>query len=394
MIVYLKPKADKQIRRRHPWVFSGAILKEEGQPESGALVEVCDCKGSTLGWGFYSPDSQIRVRMLPTARRPDKDWLKHAVFEAVGQRRLLLDQKVGALRLLFSEADGIPGLIADLLGSTLVVQSDTVGADTLVEQAVQHLEQALSPWLKIDQILEKSDGDGRAMEGLAPRHRALRGGHPFKFRENGILYTGVTGQKTGHYCDLREVRLRIRDYSQHRRILDGFCHTGGLGLNALAAGAHSVWFVDQSEEALNLAQANVEANGFAKERTSFIRGDVFESMRQFQREGHRFDLVILDPPKLAPRREHRERALRAYKDLILQGLRLLDNGGHMALFSCSGIITREDLVTAAAFAAWDLGISASVVDNYRQSSCHPVPLFFPQAHYLNGILIQKGGFRP
>ncbi len=392
MTVYLKPGSDKQIRRRHPWVFSGAIHRMEGQPTGGSIVRVCDHGGDHLGWGFFSPTSQIRVRMTTSNNRPDDAWLEHSIFEAVQRRRNLIEEGSGALRLVFSEADGIPGLIADLLGTALVLQSDTAGGDTLLEKAAKLLEKALAPWIEIERILEKSDGDGRTMEGLSPRLRFLKGdGNTFSFRENGILYTGTSGQKTGHYCDLREARLRLRPFCRGKRVLDGFCHTGGMGLNALAAEAQAVWFVDQSKEALDLALANAAANGFDRNRISFFPGDVFQVLRQFQREGRRFDLVILDPPKLAPRREHRERALRAYKDLALQGLRLLDMGGLLALFSCSGAISRDDLVTAAAFAAWDLGTAAYLVDEFRQSSCHPVPLTFPQAHYLNGILVQKGG---
>ena len=391
MKIWLKAGSEKQVRRHHPWIFSGAIQKVEGQPGNGDVVEVLDHASSHVGWGFYSPNSQIRVRLASWSKYPDQDWLQQRLTQAILRRRELLAGGTTTLRLVFSEADGIPGLIADLLDKTLILQADTAGAERLVDNASTLLEKLLTPCTNLVSILEKSDGDGRSLEGLAPKHRLLKGiQDPFTFHENGLVYAGTSTQKTGHYCDLREVRLHIRSYCRGKSVLDGFCHTGGMGLNALAAGARSVCFIDQSETALDLARQNVQLNHFQQPQTEFLRGDVFDMLRQLQRQDRKFDVVILDPPKLAARKEHVPKALKAYKDLALNGFKLLTEAGLLALFSCSASIQKADLVTACTFAAWDLGINSYVVDEFRQSSCHPVSLYFPQSQYLCGILVQKG----
>lgn len=391
MTVRLRPGSDKQVRRRHPWVFSGAVASVEGAPSAGAVVRVLTASGEALGWGFFSPHSQIRVRMASWDEAPDAAWLERHVRAAVERRRYLLETGVETLRLIFAEADGLPGLIADRLGPTLVLQSDLAAADPLVEPAAALLREVLTPWVRVERIFERSDGDGRRMEGLAPRERVLLGDDvAFQFQENGLIFTGVTHQKTGHYCDLRDARRRLGDWARGRHVLDAFCHTGGVGLNALSRGAASVCFLDSSAAALRVARDNVRANGFDPDRASFVEGDAFQTLRHLCRENRRFGLVVLDPPKLAARREHRDAALRAYKDLALQGLRLLDEGGHLALFSCSGAVATADLRTAVAFAAWDLGVTCHQVEEFSQSACHPVPLSFPQARYLCGILVQKG----
>jgi len=464
MKIWLKAGSEKQVRRHHPWIFSGAIQKVEGKPGNGDVVEVLDHASSHVGWGFYSPNSQIRVRLASWSKYPDQDWFQQRLTQAILRRRELLAGGTTTLRLVFSEADGIPGLIADLLDKTLILQADTAGAERLVDDASTLLEKILTPYTNLVSILEKSDGDGRSLEGLAPKHRLLKGiQDPFTFHENGLVYAGTSTQKTGHYCDLREVRLHIRSYCRGKSVLDGFCHTGGMGLNALAAGARSVCFIDQSETALDLARQNVQLNHFQQPQTEFLRGDVFDMLRQLQRQDRKFDVVldgfchtggmglnalaagarsvcfidqsetaldlarqnvqlnhfqqpqteflrgdvfdmlrqlqrqdrkfdvvILDPPKLAARKEHVPKALKAYKDLALNGFKLLTEAGLLALFSCSASIQKADLVTACTFAAWDLGINSYVVDEFRQSSCHPVSLYFPQSQYLCGILVQKG----
>lgn len=391
-VVVLKPGTEKQTRRYHPWVFAGAIREVVGQAQAGDLVEVRDAEGNGIGWGYFHPRSQIRVRLVSRQTPPGEGWLEERLERALVLRRPLLDSGERSVRLVFSEADGLPGLIVDLLGPALVLQADTLEADRWVEPAATFLRDRLADLgVEVRHLQDKSDGDGRALEGLEPRQRWLAGETDrWPFTENGLVYFGGDSQKTGHFIDQRESRLRLRAWCRSARVLDGFCHTGGMGLNALAAGAREVCFVDQSEHALELARANLQANGFGDRSVQWLRGDVFRVLRDLRSEGRQFDVVVLDPPRFAVREEHLGRAKQAYKDLAVQALSLLREGGVLALFSCSSHIKRGDLVRACAFAAWDLRVDAYVVDEFRQSSCHPVPLWFPQAEYLHGVLVQKG----
>jgi len=391
----LKKGTEKLPLRRHPWIFSGALESQAQEELPGSIVCVRDHSGIFIAYGQSSPNSQIRVRLCSWQEDsfPDGQWLKVRIEKAFYRRKQEIQRGEATLRLIFSEADNLPGLIADLLGQQLILQSDTAGADFWIVQAAEILGTLLKEaGIDLAAIWEKSDGDGRSLEGLIPRIRLLAGKETFdwNFLENGVVYSGGNAQKTGHYIDQRVNRHLISQHCTGAKVLDGFCHTGGMGLNALKAGAGEVWFADGSSDALERVKINLDLNHWGSRNVGFLEGDLFKTLRVLKEKREIFDVVILDPPKFAPKKTHIDKALAAYKDLALQGLELLREGGLLVLFSCSGILGKDHLLQATAYAAWDLRVKTQLIEEYRQSPCHPVPLSFPQASYLTGILIQKG----
>ena len=414
--VRLSPGREKLSRAFHPWIFSGAILDAQpgnealsasytGAPPLPGLAKVHDSLGGFIAWGQYNPTAKISLRLMEwqETAMPDKTWLNNKLHGAISRR---LAPNAGtatattACRLVFSEADHLPGLIIERLGAYLVVQSENRITDLwlpLLTELLPSLGQAFIP--ELAGILERSDGDGRAMEGLAPRIQTLWGSIPTTavlVQENGLnFWVDLQGQKAGFYTDQRENRALVARYAAGRRVLDVCCYSGGFSLAARSTGAVSLCLVDASADALELARRNlIQDNPMAEScPTEFIQGDAFQVLRQLQNRtgptgAASFDLIILDPPKLAPSRNSLERALHGYKDLNLQALKLLAPGGILASFSCSGLVSADDLRQAIAFAAKDLGRQVQILHQLGQAPCHPILLSFPEGQYLKGFLLR------
>ncbi|MDP2342028.1 MAG: class I SAM-dependent rRNA methyltransferase [Deltaproteobacteria bacterium] len=392
--VRLKQGKDKAIRRRHPWIFSGAIAAVEGDPKSGDVVVVKDAFGAVLGRGSFSPSSQIRVRMLTFDNAVVDDAFVFArVKRAVRLRQaLVLDEQTTSARLIFAESDGLPGVIVDVYGDTAVMQCQSAGAERMRDVVVNGLLESIKLEPPLRQIYERSDADIRTLEGLAPRKGLLHGA-PLQglvsMKEHGLRFDVDVdaGHKTGFYLDQRDSRQQLREVARGRRVLNCFCYTGGFSVAALAGGATNVVSVDSSQPALELGQQNALNNGFSDDKHEWLRGDCFEVLKGLKQDGERFDVVVLDPPKFAAKAEHRDRAARAYKDLMIRGLALLNEGGLLFTFSCSGAVERADFRLIAAQAAFEAQRPCQVVAELGHAKCHPVSTSFPEGEYLKGLLL-------
>ncbi len=388
----LKPGREKSLLRRHPWVFSGAVARVSGDPETGDTVAVRAAGGEFLAWAAYSPVSQIRARVWSWDERDaiDAGFLRARLRRAMDAReRLIAAEADGALRLAHGESDGLPGVIADRYGEVVVLQLLSAGA----ERWRAELADAVRELTGCACVFERSDADVRELEGLPARSGAFYGALPaeVQMREHGLSY-GVDvarGHKTGFYLDQRDNRKRIGELSRGREVLNCFCYTGGFTLNALAGGAASVLSVDSSAAALAQAQDNLRRNGLDAARAEWQDADVFKHLRTLRDQGRSFDLIVLDPPKFAPTAAFAEKAARGYKDINLLALKLLRPSGLLATFSCSSGISAELFQKIIAGAALDAGADASIVGHFAASADHPVLLSFPEGDYLKGLLVRR-----
>ncbi|MEO8484791.1 MAG: class I SAM-dependent rRNA methyltransferase [Betaproteobacteria bacterium] len=390
--ITLKAGREKSLVHRHPWIFSGAIDRVDGAPGSGDTVAVRAHDGAFLALAAYSPASQIRARAWSFVDEPiDAGWFVRRVAAAVDARRGLIDERHDACRLVHAESDGLPGVIADRYGDTLVVQLSSAGAEAWRDAIVD----ALATVTGAATVVERSDAEVRELEGLDPAVGVLRGAlrGPVTIREDGIAYRVDVerGQKTGFYLDQRDNRRRVRELARGRTVLNAFCYTGGFTLSALAGGAGEVESIDSSPDALSLARANLAANpALATGKARWHEADVFADLRRLRNEGRRYDLAILDPPKFAPTAAPAARAARAYKDINLLALKLLAPGGLLATFSCSGGVSADLFQKIVAGAAVDANVDATIVARFTASADHPVALAFPEGDYLKGLLVRRG----
>jgi len=388
----LKPGREKSLKRRHPWVFSGAVAKVQGNPGPGETIGLWSATGEFLAVAAYSPQSQIVARVWGWKECAiDRAFFDEHIKRAVEQRRTLLqDTDTDAVRLVHGESDGLPGVVADRYGDTVVLQLSSTGADRWRAEIADALLDASSA----GRIWERSDADVRQLEGLAPVTAALRGARQptrIVITENGLQF-GIDlehGHKTGFYLDQRANRRLVRKLAQGRDVLDGFCYSGGFALNALAGGAKSVTAMDSSADALMLARGNAELNKLA--RAEWLEGDVFQMLRRFRDQARSFDLIVLDPPKFAPTAAHAEKAARAYKDINLLAFKLLRPGGLLATFSCSGGVPADLFQKIIAGAALDAGVQVQIIERLGPGADHPVALNFPEGDYLKGLVCRVAG---
>lgn len=381
----LKPGREKSLKRRHPWIFSGAIARIEGKPQLGDTVEVCSSDGAFLAVAACSPESQIRARVW--------DWTKRDIDAGFFAQRIALAAAarkgfdLSGVRLVHGESDGLPGVVADRFGDTVVVQLLSAGA----ERWRGAIADALAALPGVQRVIERSDADVRQLEGLPPQSGLLRGSaaqDPLTVTEHGLQY-GIDadhGHKTGFYLDQRDNRLLLRGMVKDKIVLDCFCYAGGFALNALAGGARSVTAIDSSGPALVAAQANAARNQLPA--AEWIEVDVFQSLRKFRDAGRKFDVIVLDPPKFAPTAAHAEKAARAYKDINLIGFKLLNPGGLLMTYSCSGGVSPDLFQKIIAGAALDAGVDACIERWLHAASDHPVALNFPEGEYLKGLLVR------
>jgi 23S rRNA (cytosine1962-C5)-methyltransferase len=389
----LHPGKEKSVLRRHPWLFSGAIAQLDGRARPGDTVDVVSHEGRPLGRAAWSPASQIRARMwsFDAAEPVDHAFFKRRVAASVA-RRAALPELAGqqGLRLIHAESDGLPGIIADRYGDTVVVQLTTAGADKWRGAIADSLHKATG----CTRIYERSDVEVRKLEGLEPVTGWIHGAageEELVIAENGVRMTVdiVGGHKTGFYLDQRENRRRVAQLARERRVLNCFCYTAGFSLQALAGGAREVLSLDSSGPALATAQRNLALNPqLDASRALWRETDVFSELRNLRAAGERYDLIILDPPKFAHTAAQAERASRAYKDINLQALQLLAPGGLLMSYSCSGGISAELFQKIVAGAALDAGRTARVVQHLHGAADHPVDLAFPEGEYLKGLLLQ------
>lgn len=392
----LHPGKEKSLFRKHPWLFAGSIDRLEGRARPGDTVDIQTHDGRTLARGAFSPASQIRARVwsFDPTEPIDDAFFKRRVSLAVARRLQLpaLAQQQG-LRLLHGESDGLPGVIADRYGDTIVLQLTSAGAEKWRDAICRALLGATDA----KRIFERSDSEVRKLEGLEAQTGWLHG----EARENALTIEeyGVTlgvdiigGHKTGFYLDQRENRRLTRELAAGRRVLNCFCYTGAFSLQALAGGANEVISIDSSGPALAQAARNLAANpALDAARARWVEADVFAALREYRAAEERFDLIILDPPKFAPSAAHADRAARAYKDINLLGFRLLKPGGILMTYSCSGGIGLELFQKIVSSAAADAGVTASIIHRLSAAADHPIGLAFPEGEYLKGLGCQVVG---
>ncbi len=388
----LHPGKEKSVLRRHPWLFSGAIAQLDGRARPGDTVDVVSHEGRPLGRAAWSPASQIRARIWSFAA---EETIDHAFFKrrvaASVARRDALTELAGqqGLRLIHAESDGLPGVIADRYGETVVVQLTTAGADKWRTAIADSLHKATG----CARIYERSDVEVRKLEGLEPVTGWIHGtaaDEELVIEENGVTMSVdiISGHKTGFYLDQRENRRRVAELARGRRVLNCFCYTAGFSLQALAGGAREVVSVDSSGPALATARRNLALNSqLDAARAVWREADVFAELRNLRAAGERYDLVILDPPKFANTAAHAERAARAYKDINLHGMQLLAPGGLLMTYSCSGGVSADLFQKIIAGAALDAGRTARIVQHLQGAADHPVDLAFPEGEYLKGLLL-------
>jgi 23S rRNA (cytosine1962-C5)-methyltransferase len=386
----LKAGKERSLLRRHPWVFESAIAKGGG--DAGETVRIESQDGRFLAWAAFSPASRIRARAwsFEETRRIDAAFFAATVRQAVAARQRFAIDSDG-LRLVHGESDGLPGLIVDRYGDTLVAQFLSAGPERWKAVIADALIEATG----LTRLYERSDASARQLEGLEPVTGWLRGEGTTdsSIREHDWQLTLdiATGHKTGFYLDQRDNRRRFRDVVRRlglQQVLNGYCYTGGFTVAALAGGAASVTSIDSSAPALARARAHVALNGFEADRAEFLDADVNASLRRFIDEGRRFDAIVLDPPKLAPTVAHADRAARAYKDINRLALKLLDPGGVRFTFSCSGGISADLFHKIVASAAVDAGVDGYITERLGGAPDHPMTLLFPEGEYLKGLVVQ------
>ena len=386
----LKPGREKSLKRRHPWVFSGAVAKVTGKPASGDTLEIHSHTGEFLAVAAYSPQSQIVARVWDwTKREIDAGFFRGRIERALALRAHFLPTS-DAARLVHAESDGLPGVVADRYGETVVLQLSSAGAVRWRDALADALETVVRP----KTIFERSDADVLALEGIEPRIGVLRGAAPparVAVDEAGATFEVDVphGHKTGFYLDQRDNRLRLRELAAKREVLDCFAYSGGFTVNALIGGAAAVTAIDSSGPALGLLARNVALNQLPQ--AECIEGDVFQLLRKMRDQARSFDLIVLDPPKFAPTAAHADKAARAYKDINLLAFKLLRPGGLLFTFSCSGGVARELFQKIVAGAALDAGVDAQIVEQLSAGADHPVALNFPEGEYLKGFICRVAG---
>ncbi|MBL8117040.1 MAG: class I SAM-dependent rRNA methyltransferase [Anaerolineae bacterium] len=402
--IIIKAGREKPIRQQHPWIFSGAIERVDGNPRPGEIVSVNDHQGRFLARGYWNPKSQIQVRILTWQDEAiDDDWWRRSLKRAMegrGLRHVLYERGEGeglAYRMVNAESDFIPGLVIDRYDKWLVLQALTLGID----QRKQRIAEIAAELVTTAGVFERSDVDVRGKEGLKDQVGVLWGEKPpelIEIREQSrVLVDVYKGHKTGYYLDQRDNREMLAnligsEFSGQCELLNLFSYTGAFSLRAMEQGGVHAVNVDASREALEIAEQSIQLNGYDRgehgETYELIQGDVFELLRDYAGERRLFDVVVLDPPKFAHNAGQVDKAARGYKDINLNALRCIKAGGYLMTFSCSGAIS-ADLFQKIVFGALaDSGRQAQILRHLGPGSDHPVALTFPEGAYLKGLMLR------
>lgn len=380
---------EKSLLRRHPWVFSGAVARMEGKAATGETIDIVDHQGKWLARAALSPASQIRARVwtFDPNETIDIAFFTRRLTQAQ-QWRDWLAKKDGldSYRLIAGESDGLPGVTIDRFGNFLVLQLLSAGAEYQRPALVSAL-QACYPECS---IYDRSDVAVRKKEGMELAQGPVSGELPpdlLAIEEHGmkLLVDIKGGHKTGYYLDQRDSRFATRRYVEDKRVLNCFSYTGGFAVSALMGGCRQVISVDTSQDALDVAKQNVELNQLDLSKAEFVRDDVFKLLRKYRDQGETFDVIVMDPPKFVENKSQLHGACRGYKDINMLAIQLLNPGGILLTFSCSGLMTTDLFQKIVADAATDAGRDVQFIEQFRQAADHPVIASYPEGLYLKGF---------
>jgi 23S rRNA (cytosine1962-C5)-methyltransferase len=405
--VHLRPGHVQPIWAGHPWVYAQAIARiEGGAPVPGDVVSVVDPHGHTLGRGFWSPRKAIPVRLVtrdPNESIDDDRWLVDRITRAIARRRAVGLPELAddgraittGYRLLHAEGDSVPGLVIDVFGvdgegkgGVVVVQVGTAGLRRRAAHLVSAIQATLAPTAIVDRTGKNvADGEGFTLDGALDRGGPI---DALRFHERGLAFSIPTelGQKTGFYFDQRALRARVEALSRGRRVLDTYCYVGAIALAAARGGAASVLAIDDSMKALEVGMHCARDNEL---RVQFSRGDVRKELPRLAGEGQRYDLVVLDPPKLAPTRGDRDAAAQYQTRLVESACSVVEENGLMVVCSCSTALGSADLARTLAIGASKAGRGATVLERLGQGADHPVPAAFPEGLYLSTLIAEISG---
>ena len=386
--VYLKPGKEESLKRFHPWVFSGAIAKVEGEPEEGEIVDVYTSKKEFIACGHFQIGS-IAVRVLSFRQEEIcHDFWKHRLEVALDLRRslnLVDNPENNTYRLVHGEGDNLPGLIIDVYGQTAVMQAHSVGMHVHRMDIAEALSEVMGDIVK--HIYYKSETTLPFKADLGPENGFIKGGSPENVAlENGLKFhvDWLKGQKTGFFVDQRENRHLLERYSKGRNVLNMFCYTGGFSFYAMRGGANLVHSVDSAAKAIDLTNQNVELNFPGDERHQAFAEDAFKYL---DRMGDQYDLIILDPPAFAKHRDALRNALRGYSKLNAKAFEKIKPGGILFTFSCSQVVDKKDFRNAVFTAAAQSGRSVRILHQLTQPGDHPVNIYHPEGEYLKGLVL-------
>ena len=386
--VYLKPGKEESLKRFHPWVFSGAIAKVEGEPEEGEVVDVYTSKKEFIACGHFQIGS-IAVRVLTFKQEEiNRDFWKRRLAVALDLRRslnLVNNPENNTCRLVHGEGDNLPGLIIDVYGQTAVMQAHSAGMHVDRLEIAEALSEVMGDIVK--HIYYKSETTLPFKADLGPENGFIKGGSPENVAlENGLKFhvDWLKGQKTGFFVDQRENRHLLERYSKGRNVLNMFCYTGGFSFYAMRGGANLVHSVDSSAKAIDLTNQNVELNFPGDERHQAFAEDAFKYL---DRMGDQYDLIILDPPAFAKHRDALRNALRGYSKLNAKAFEKIKPGGILFTFSCSQVVDKKDFRNAVFTAAAQSGRSVRILHQLTQPGDHPVNIYHPEGEYLKGLVL-------
>lgn len=389
--IILKRGKEKAVLQRHPWVFSGALQQINGKPNNGQLVSVYSFDKEFLAYGHFNQQSRVAIRLLEwdESQIPNEGWWRKRIQTAVANRNAIINQISNTCRLIYSESDYLPGLIVDKYADYLSVQILTTGIERNKTIIIDELQKLTG----VKGIYDKSDFTARAHDGLDASDGVMWGVNPPEYvevLENDVKYhiNIAEGQKSGFYCDQRNNRKIVSDYTKGKKVLDCFSYSGGFTLNTLINGAKHVTAIDSSALAIETLEKNIRLNGISVDKIKTIQCDVNKQLRLFKEEECFFDVIILDPPKYAPSRSALDKAARAYKDLNRMAMQLLSAGGLLATFSCSGAVDMETFKQIIAWAALDAGKEIQIIQQLHQPEDHPVRISFTEGEYLKGLLLR------
>ena len=393
-------KGEKALRNGHPWVYAEEITGIEGEYENGGLVDVFSRKNRFLGTGYINDNSKIRIRVISRNANDkfDRAFYERRIRYALEYRRTVMGEDFGCCRLIFGEADTFPGLTVDRFGDILVAQVLSLGTERIKDMLFELLVQVLGEMgERVTAIYERNDVNLRTKEGME-EYKGFYGGAGLRtdlsgvteITENGIRYSVdyINGQKTGFFLDQKYNRLAIRQIAKGKTVLDCFTHTGAFALNAAAAGAKLVNAVDISAEAVEMTRANAELNGLTG-NMEFTKADVFDLLTElYNKGGHPYDFIILDPPAFTKSSSTVKNAERGYKEINMKAMKLLGRGGYLATCSCSHFMTEPLFKRMLHDAAADAGVSLRQIEARRQSPDHPILWNVPETDYLKFYIFQ------